>query len=446
MKDILTVSQLNDHIKAFLEEAFGSLWVEGEVSNLRRPGSGHVYFTLKDDKSQIRAVFFRPYGFSRARQSSFDLEDGMKILCRARLSAYPPRGEYQLIVESVEPQGLGALQKAFEQLKARLAAEGLFDEAHKKELPYLPELIGVVTSPTGSVIRDILNVTRRRFPSVNILLAPTRVQGQEAAGEMISALRNLHAYGKVDVIIIARGGGSLEDLAPFNDEALAREIFRSSIPIVSAVGHETDYTICDFAADLRAPTPSAAAELVTPLRSELQDRIYHLRQRLVVANRRHLEDQKERLKSLQGRFKDPRRFLMDFSIHLDAFSERIQRAMLQNMQGMKNKVQHLELGLAHQNPGRAIREKQIFLTHLEKEMVGGWHHYLKDRKERLRESAALLSSLSPLAVLSRGYSITRRLSDGEIIRQASALTLDERISIQLAEGGIQAMVKTIQKE
>ena len=299
MKDILTVSQLNDNIKTFLEEAFGSLWVEGEVSNLRRPQSGHVYFTLKDDKSQIRAVYFRQYGYSRSRVANFDLEDGMKILCRARLSAYPPRGEYQLIMESVEPQGVGALQKAFEQLKAKLAAEGLFDEAHKKALPFLPGRIGVVTSPTGAVIRDILNITRRRFPSADILIAPTRVQGNEAAGEIISALRNLHTYGKVDIIIIARGGGSLEDLAPFNDEALAREIFRSSIPIVSAVGHETDFTICDFVADLRAPTPSAAAELVVPQRTELQENLYNLRQRLVAAQRRHLDDQKERLASLR---------------------------------------------------------------------------------------------------------------------------------------------------
>ena len=190
MNDILTVSQLNDNIKTFLEEAFGSLWVEGEVSNLRRPQSGHVYFTLKDDKSQIRAVYFRPYG---TRVAKFELEDGMKLLCQARLSAYPPRGEYQLIVESVEPQGVGALQKAFEQLKARLAAEGLFDKSHKKALPFLPHRIGVVTSPTGAVIRDGLTITRRRFPSVDILIAPTRVQGSEAAGEIISALRNLHA-------------------------------------------------------------------------------------------------------------------------------------------------------------------------------------------------------------------------------------------------------------
>ncbi|KAF0156940.1 MAG: exodeoxyribonuclease VII large subunit [Syntrophaceae bacterium] len=443
MKDILTVSQLNDNIKTFLEEAFGSLWVEGEVSNLRRPQSGHVYFTLKDDKSQIRAVYFRQYG---ARVAKFELEDGMKLLCRTRLSAYPPRGEYQLIVESVEPQGVGALQKAFEQLKARLAAEGLFDKSHKKALPFLPHRIGVVTSPTGAVIRDILNITRRRFPSVDILIAPTRVQGNEAAGEIISALRSLHAYGKVDIIIIARGGGSLEDLAPFNDEALAREIFCSSIPIVSAVGHETDFTICDFVADLRAPTPSAAAELAVPQRTELQESLYDLRQRLLVAQRRHLDDQKGRLAALQDRFKDPRRFLVDFSIHLDDLRERIQRSLAQRTQMMNSKLQHLELGLQNQNPGKLVREKRSFLNNLEKDIMSGWNRYLRDREGRLKKNAALLNSLNPLAVLQRGYSITRRLSNGEIVREARELTLDERVRIQLACGGIQARVERIQEE
>ena len=446
MKDILTVSQLNDNIKTFLEEAFGSLWVEGEVSNLRRPQSGHVYFTLKDDKSQIRAVYFRQYGYSRNRVANFDLEDGMKILCRARLSAYPPRGEYQLIVESVEPLGVGALQKAFEQLKAKLAAEGLFDEAHKKALPFLPGRIGVVTSPTGAVIRDILNITRRRFPSVDILIAPTRVQGSEAAGELIAALRNLHAYGKVDIIIIARGGGSLEDLAPFNDEALAREIFRSSIPIVSAVGHETDFTICDFVADLRAPTPSTAAELVVPERTDLQNSLYNLRQRLVAAQRRHLDDQKERLASLHARFKDPRRFLVDFSIRLDDLRERISRALRQRTQLLQNKLRHLELGLQSRNPERQVREKIILLNNLEKDIINGWKCYLRDREERLKKNAALLSSLSPLAVLQRGYSITRRLANGEIVRRASQLTFEERVSIQLAEGSIQARVEKVREE
>jgi exodeoxyribonuclease VII large subunit len=443
MKDILTVSQLNDDIKTFLEEAFGMIWVEGEVSNLRRPQSGHIYFTLKDDKSQIRAVYFRQFGSLRSRQAGFDLEDGMKILCRARLSAYPPRGEYQLIVESVEPRGAGALQKAFEQLKAKLAAEGLFDAARKKALPYLPKRIGIITSPTGAVIRDILNVTRRRFPSVDILIAPTRVQGAEAAGEIIAALSYLQASGNVDVIIIARGGGSLEDLTPFNDEVLAREIFRSSVPVVSAIGHETDFTICDFVADLRAPTPSAAAELVLPEQEELQNRLQALRQRLISAERRYIDDRKEKLQHLQKRFKDPRRFLIDFTIHLDDLRERIRRAATQNTRVAANKLRHLELGLQARNPMQKIRENRVTLANLEKDMITGWKYYLGARSKQLEKNAALINSLSPLTVLQRGYSITRRLSNGEIIRRASRLTLDERIAIQLAQGSLEARVEKI---
>ncbi|HOW57909.1 MAG TPA: exodeoxyribonuclease VII large subunit, partial [Smithellaceae bacterium] len=279
MNEILTVSQLNENVKLLLEEAFTSVWVEGEISNLRKPQSGHIYFTLKDDKSQIRAVLFRQFGATRP-VSRFEPEEGLSVLCRARLSVYEPRGEYQLIVESLEPRGLGALQKAFEQLKARLTAAGLFAEEHKKPLPFLPRKIGIVTSPTGAVIRDILNITKRRFPSVDILIAPTRVQGEEAAAEIIAGLGKLISYGGIDVIIIARGGGSLEDLAPFNDEALAHAVFNCPIPVVSAIGHETDFTICDFVADLRAPTPSAAAELVVPDRNELLIKIRNLKQRL----------------------------------------------------------------------------------------------------------------------------------------------------------------------
>jgi len=446
MKDILTVSQLNDDIKTFLEEAFGSLWVEGEISNLRRPQSGHIYFTLKDDKSQIRAVYFRPYGYSANRSARFDLEDGMKILCRARLSAYPPRGEYQLLVESVEPQGVGALQKAFEQLKARLAAAGLFDELHKKRLPFLPRRIGIVTSPSGAVIRDILNITRRRFPSVDILVAPTRVQGNEAASEIISALRRLQNYGNIDMIIIARGGGSLEDLAPFNDEALAREIFSCAIPVVSAVGHETDFTICDFVADLRAPTPSAAAELAVPLRSDLQDRLQTLGQRLLAAQRRSIGDRNARLSSLTARFKDPRRFLADFSIHLDDLRERIQRVVVQRAEILKGRLRHLESGLVYQSPEKQVREKRLFLGNLEKDLLGAWNCALRRNRDQLARNADLLSSLNPLAVLQRGYSITRRSADGEIVREALRLIPGEGVHIQLAYGNVQATVEKIRGE
>lgn len=439
----MTVSELNENIKTFLEEAFGTFWVEGEVSNLRRPQSGHTYFTLKDDKSQVRAVYFRTYG---ARSVRFDLEDGLKVLCRARLSAYLPRGEYQLIVESVEPRGTGALQKAFEQLKARLAAEGLFDAARKKPLPFLPRRIGVITSPTGAVIRDILNITRRRFPSVDILLAPTRVQGAEAAGEIIAALRRLEASGNVDLILIARGGGSLEDLAPFNDEALARAVNRCGIPVVSAVGHETDFTICDFVADLRAPTPSAAAELALPQRDELLADLGRLRQRLISAQRRYLTERKSRLTALQSHFKDPRRFLEDQAIYLDDLRERLRLSLSHKTQIEAKRVQHLALVLHHRNPERLAEEKRMILGNLEKSFLSRWRVYLKDRQERLNHNSALLSSLNPLAVLQRGYSITRTLPELDIVRHAARVAVHQNLRIELARGVLEARVEKIQGE
>ncbi len=445
MKEIITVSQLNDNIKFLLEETFGFIWVEGEVSSLRRPQSGHVYFTLKDEKSQIRAVFFRQFG--RFKQGmGFDLEEGMSILCRARLSVYLPRGEYQLIVESVEPKGVGALQKIFEQLKARLAAEGLFDVQYKKTIPFLPETIGVITSPTGAVIKDILNITKRRFPCTNILIAPVRVQGVEAAAEAIEALRNFHAYGSIDVIIIARGGGSMEDLAPFNDEALAREIFHSTIPIVSAVGHETDFTICDFVADLRAPTPSTAAEMVLPLRSELLAKLGKLRQRLVSSNCRNLEDKRETLADLKERTKDPRRFIIDLQIHLDTLKDRLLNALHYGGKSLYAEIRQLELRLFHQNPARQIEEKKILMKTINKDIYVYFLNHIVAHKERLQKNLAVLESLNPVSVLRRGYSITRSLTSGMIIRQADILNIGENVNIQLARGSIDARVQKISEE
>jgi len=301
MKEVLSVTELTLRIKFLLESSFETFWVEGEISNLRRPGSGHIYFTLKDEKSQVRAVIFRP----ALKSIRFDLEDGMQVILRARLNVYEPRGEYQLIADAAEPKGLGALQKAFEQLKIRLQEEGLFDPVHKKPIPFLPRKIGVITSPSGAVIRDILTITRRRFPSIDILIAPVRVQGMEASQEIVEAIADMNAHGKADVIILARGGGSLEDLAPFNDERVARAIFNSRIPVISAVGHEIDFTIADFVADLRAPTPSAAAELVVPIRRELRDSLNDLRQRMNRCCARFVESARERTALLGERRQGP---------------------------------------------------------------------------------------------------------------------------------------------
>jgi exodeoxyribonuclease VII large subunit len=442
MKEILTVSQLNNNIKLLFEEIFDFLWVEGEVSNLRRPQSGHVYFTLKDDKSQINAVFFRQFGGYKQR-TNFELEEGLSVLCRARLNVYLPRGEYQLVIESMEPLGVGALQKAFEQLKAKLLAEGLFDERYKKSIPFLPKKIGVVTSPTGAVIKDILNITKRRFPMADILIAPVRVQGDEAAAEIIQALRNLQSYGAVDVIVIARGGGSLEDIAPFNDEALAREIFHSSIPIVSAVGHETDFTICDFVADLRAPTPSAAAELIVPEWMELKEKINIFKQRLITDFCRHLKNRRDKIAGLQERLKDPRRFLINLQIHLDDLRERLGAALHHKKQNQYNDLRQLELRLRHQSPARQINEKKILLKNIQKDIFNNFLYHMAVLKEKLQKNSAILESLSPLGVLQRGYSITRSMGSGMIVRQSAALSIGGDVNIQLARGNFNAKIEKI---
>lgn len=445
MEDRLTVSQLNENIKLFLEESFGFVLVEGEISNLRRPQSGHTYFTLKDDKSQIRAVFFRPFG-AYQKLGGFELEEGLNVLCRGRLNVYLPRGEYQLIVESVEPMGAGAMQKAFEQLKAKLSAEGLFDERHKKPLPFSPRKIAVITSPTGAVIKDILNITKRRFPSLDIVVAPVRVQGIEAAPEMIRALRNLHAYGGADVIIIARGGGSLEDLAPFNDEALAREIFNAEIPVVSAVGHETDFTICDFVSDLRAPTPSAAAELIAPQRVELISKIISSRERMISGFYRHLNDSRERMCDLQARMKDPRRFVVDLKIDVDDFKERLKGAFCHQKQNRNNALAQLMLRLLHRNPATRAAQKKTVVENLLRQLRGGITMHFTALRERLGKDAALLESLSPLSVLQRGYSIARRADTRAVIRSADEMNVGDDVNVRLASGHFNANVREIFQE
>ena len=448
MRDILSVSALTDRIKALLEEGFALAWVEGEVSNLHRPASGHIYFTLKDAKSQIRAVIFRnPYaqkGWSRP--TGFALEEGMSIVCRARLTVYPPRGDYQLIIDTVEPKGLGALQKAFEQLKARLEAEGLFDQNRKKSLPFMPAAIGVITSPTGAVIRDILTVTRRRFPSVNILIAPVRVQGTEAPAEIIRAFGDLQLVAGIEVIILARGGGSLEDLAAFNDEGVARAIARSRVPVISAVGHETDFTIADFIADLRAATPSAAAELAVPLRAELMETVETLRLRLIRQRRRETERLRQRVAELAGRLRDPKRRLADIRIALDDAMERM-RISLDHLRAVRRqKWINLAVRLEHRNPRARIAERSLFIEMLTKDLRASWERQAGQRSHRLASAMTLIDSLSPLAVLNRGYSITRRLPDGRILRQAGDIHAGDRIDVRLAAGSLHAVITETFKE
>ena len=450
MKEILTVSALNNQIKDLLEAGFVLLWVEGEVSNLRRPASGHVYFTLKDEKSQIRAVIFRsPFApktpFPNHRPV-FDLEEGMSMICRARVSVYQPRGEYQLIVDTVEPKGIGALQMAFEQLKNRLEKEGLFDAVHKKQIPFLPERLGIITSPTGAVIRDILTITRRRFTSVDILVAPVRVQGSEAPAEIIQAIDQMNAIGDIDVMILARGGGSLEDLAPFNEEGVARAIFRSRIPVISAVGHETDFTIADFVSDLRAPTPSAAAELVVPIKQDLIASLENLHHRMFHLHRRMMNRFKERLNILRERLKDPKRRLADFRLFADDRLEKLQRIFHHKTQGRKHDLIRLESRLHQVCPLIHIRDHQFSLDHMRKNMIAETGNILERFNNRLCSLTAMLDSLSPLAVLKRGYSIVRRLSDGKIIRRADDISLGCDVHVKVLSGNFETRVTKIYEE
>ena len=321
---IYTVSELNHKIKAILEHNFPFIWITGEISNFRMPASGHFYLTLKDETSQIQTVMFR----GQNQHLKFVPEDGMSVTGLGRISVFEPRGSYQVILEYLEPKGVGALQVAFEQLKKKLDNEGLFDDQYKKPLPFLPEKIGLITSPTGAVVHDILHVVKRRFPGIPLDIASVRVQGDGAIADIVAAVELLNRLRSVDVVILARGGGSLEDLQAFNSEAVARAVFASEIPIISAVGHETDYTISDFTADMRAPTPSAAAELVVPIKGELYRKINELKYLIILNLQRYIKNYRSQIGSLRERLADPKKKLSDHRLKLDEEAGRLIRALM----------------------------------------------------------------------------------------------------------------------
>ena len=389
---ILTVTQLTAQIKTYLEGTFPDIWVEGEISNLSIPQSGHAYFTLKDDQSQIRVVLFR----SSQRFLKFTLQHGIQVICRGRVSVYEPRGEYQLIVDYIEPKGVGALQLAFEQLKERLAKEGLFDLEHKKPLPVLPRRIGIITSPTGAAIRDMLRVIKRRHPKIHILIYPVPVQGVEAAPAIVGALQYFNREQNADVLIAGRGGGSLEDLWAFNEESVARAIYGSRIPVISAVGHETDYTIADFVSDVRAPTPSAAAEIVVKSEESFEESILSLESRLIRSMKHKLILMRSSVREYVRLLSDPRRRLERYSQRVDELMHRIA----------------LEL-----------------------------QHYLQRDRARLNAMAEGLDHLNPLGILSRGYSITRKYPGGAILKDAADAKPGDIISTTLHKGAVWSRVE-----
>ncbi len=417
---VFTVSQLTERLREVLEQGFPAVWVEGEISNFRFYGSGHAYFTLKDENAQLRAVLFR----TRLRRLRFEPGDGQHVLAFGSLEVYAQRGEYQLVVEVLEPKGLGALQLAFEQLKARLAAEGLFEPARKRPLPRFPRKIGIATSPSGAALRDMLRIIGRRFAGLHIVIAPCRVQGEGAAEEIARALGDLNALGDVDVIIVGRGGGSLEDLWAFNEEVVARAIAASKTPVVSAVGHEVDFTIADFVSDLRAPTPSAAAELV-------------VREKQAVA---------ETLDDLAGRLgRAARRPLSDLARRVDHARARLHAAAGGTHRRATYRVDLLTARLKAASPFARLGGGRHRLERLHSRIHGEMARRLVQSRHRLAAAVGRLHSLSPLAVLGRGYSLTRA-ADGSIVRTAHQVRPGDAVSVLLHEGSLDCRIEQAREQ
>jgi exodeoxyribonuclease VII large subunit len=440
-KTILTVSRLTALLRGVLEENFEQVWVQGEVSNLSQPSSGHIYFSLKDAGAQLRCVMFK----GSVRNLKFRPADGMALITRGRISVYDQRGEYQLICEYLEPAGVGALQAAFAQLKERLAGEGLFDQGHKRALPCLPRRVGVITSATGAAIHDILNVLKRRFAALEILLYPVRVQGEGAALEIARAVDDMNRLGLADVLIVGRGGGSLEDLWAFNEEVLARALYRSAIPVISAVGHETDWTICDFVADLRAPTPSAAAELVIASADELRNQLDALYHRLVLALETRLSALESRVAALRRLLADPSATLGHLSQRMDDLIGRLELALRNSITRVRERFDRLEGQLLQHSPAVRVEHLQQRLELLSGRAERLMLLRLEGAKQEFGGNAARLEVLSPLATLARGYSVTTRLDDHSLVSDSGSLAIGDQLRISLRRGGVLCRVEQLER-
>jgi exodeoxyribonuclease VII large subunit len=439
-RSTLTVSALVARLGQILDDQLGVVWVRGEVGGLTVARSGHAYFALKDTQSQIRCVAFQ----STASRLRFKLAEGTEILIRGRPGVYAARGELQVIVEYAEPVGTGALQAEFERLKRKLHAEGLFDTARKRPLPYLPSCVAVVTSPTGAAIRDVLTVLRRRNPSLLVRVVSAPVQGPSAGVELARALELADRHARADLILLTRGGGSAEDLACFNDETLARAIFACGTPVVSAVGHEIDFTIADFVADHRAPTPSAAAEMVTPVRSELLLEIAALRGRLDHAAASFARRRHQVLDSLSARLqsRSPARRISDGLLRLDDLDERLDRAVRVHLQTQRLRVQTLSRALARPGARPHLDRAQAALEAARRGLTHAAERRLQALRHTLDQAASSLHALSPLAVLERGFAIARK--DGAVQTNAALLRPGDRLEVQLARGSFTAAVQQVQ--
>ena len=438
--DILTPAQLNTLARDLLESAFPLVWVEGELGNVSRPSSGHLYFTLKDARAQVRAAMFKP----KSQWLKFVPREGMRVLVRGRLTLYEARGDYQLILDHMEEAGEGALRRAYEELKARLEAEGLFDAERKRPLPAHVRRLAVITSPSGAAVRDVLSVLRRRFPLLEVELLPALVQGETAAAQITALLRQADASGRYDVILLTRGGGSLEDLWAFNDEQLARAIAASTTPVVSAVGHETDFSLSDFAADLRAPTPSVAAELLVPDQRDLALRLRRLAQRLNQLQVHALSQAMQRADraALRLQAHSPQARLALLRHRQEAVFARLQANWRQKQERRRAQLAHAAAVLRGAQPQRQLAALKERLAALAPRSQSAISRQLQADALRLRGIARSLEAVSPLATVARGYSILTRADDGTLVRSSAQAQPGDRLQARLAEGTLQVRVET----
>lgn len=432
---IFTVARLNAEVRQMLEQGFGTVWLMGEISNFSAPSSGHWYFTLKDEHAQIKAAMFRTSN-QRVRVRP---QNGMQVLVRAKLTVYEPRGDYQLIVEHMEDAGAGLLQQRYEQLKQRLAAAGLFASDSKQPLPGNIRRIGIITSPTGAAIRDILAVLQRRDPSIEVIVYPSAVQGQAATAELLAMLQRAIERNEVDVLIMARGGGSLEDLWCFNDEQLAYALHSCPIPTISAIGHEVDFTICDFVADLRAPTPSAAAELVSQDQRQWLQQLHQQRQRLSASWQRYQRSQQQQLQALQQRLQlqDPQRRMQVNSQRLDELSGRIQHAMVRTLQQQQQQLLQYQQRLQRVHPERRLTPAQQQLSQLQQRLQRLIAEQRKQRQQQVQTVLQQLHLVSPLQTIARGYAVVTNAQQ-QVIRQPQQLKTDEVFQVRVAGGNFNA--------
>ncbi|ATS63359.1 MULTISPECIES: exodeoxyribonuclease VII large subunit [Xanthomonas] len=437
-EQILTPSQLNSLARDLLEGSFPLVWVEAELSSVTRPSSGHLYFTLKDARAQIRCAMFKP----KSTWLKFQPREGLRVLARGRLTLYEARGDYQLVLDHLEEAGEGALRRAFDELRARLAAEGLFDAERKQALPAHVQRLAVITSPSGAAVRDVLSVLARRFPLLEVDLLPSLVQGDSAAAQITSLLQRADASGRYDVILITRGGGSLEDLWAFNDERLARAIAAAQTPVVSAVGHETDFSLSDFVADVRAPTPSVAAELLVPDQRELVARVRRAQARMTQLQQHALGNAMQRADrlALRLRVQSPQARLQLFHRRQEDAGRQLRARMMHVLERLQARVQRGQAQLQSHNPQRHLAGLQQRLRALHPQAA--MQRRLQHDQLQLRSIARSLEAVSPLATVARGYAIVIRPADGSVVRNAAEVVTGERLRAQLADGSIEVRVES----